>query len=199
MHRYFVVYKPYKMLSQFVSPYEHTLLGDLNYNFPQGTQAVGRLDEDSEGLLLLTNDKSLTGRLLHPEKKHCRKYIVQVKRKVEPETLLKLSDGIDILVQGKGLYKTQPCEVKLIDKPKHLPERADTMKEFVPHSWLEFTLEEGKKRQIRKMCKAVRHDCRRLIRISIEGLELGNMQPGEVREIEQAELFILLKLNADCS
>lgn len=182
------------MISQFVSPYKHTLLGDLDYNFPEGTNAVGRLDDDSEGLLILTTDKSLTKRLLHPERRHKRNYIVQVERKIEADTVTKLCNGLDILIKRKGTYTTLPCEVNIIDKPANLPERAHTFKEFLPHSWLEFILTEGKNRQIRKMCSAVRHDCKRLIRTKIEDLELGNMQPGEVKEIEQRELFELLKL-----
>jgi len=183
------------MISQFVSPYDHRLLGDLDYTFPVGTNAVGRLDDDSEGLLILTTDKSLTKRLLHPQRKHKRNYIVQVERKVEAEAIKKLSDGLDILIKKKGTYTTLPCEVNIIDKPKNLPDRAHTFKEFLPHSWLEFVLMEGKNRQIRKMCSAVKHDCKRLIRTKIEDLELGTMQPGEVKEIEQKELFALLKLN----
>lgn len=194
MDRYFIIYKPYKMISQFVSPYEHRLLGDLDFDFPEGTNAVGRLDDDSEGLLILTTDKSLTKRLLHPERKHKRNYIVQVERKVEAEAIQKLSAGLDIIIKKKGTYTTQPCEVNLIEKPQNLPERAHSFKEFLPHSWLEFVLMEGKNRQIRKMCSAVRHDCKRLIRTKIEDLELGSMQPGDVKEIEQKELFKLLKL-----
>ena len=182
------------MISQFVSPYKHRLLGDLEFEFPEGTNAVGRLDDDSEGLLILTTDKSLTKRLLHPTRKHKRNYIVQVERKVENEALQKLAGGLDILVKKKGTYTTLPCEVKLIDKPKNLPSRDHSFKEFLPHSWLEFVLMEGKNRQIRKMCSAVRHDCKRLIRTKIEDLDLGSMQPGEVKEIEQAKLFELLKL-----
>jgi 23S rRNA pseudouridine2457 synthase len=192
--RYFIVYKPYKMISQFVSPYEHRLLGDLDFSFPEGTHAVGRLDDDSEGLLILTTDKSLTKRLLHPDRKHKRTYVVQVELKVEPAALKKLSEGIEIIIKRKGNYVTQPCEVKLIEKPKDLPERAHAFKEFLPHSWLEFVLTEGKNRQIRKMCSAVRHDCKRLIRTHIEDLNLNTMQPGDVKEIDQTELFELLHL-----
>jgi len=193
MHRYFIVYKPYKMISQFISPIAHRKLGELNFEFPEGTNAVGRLDNDSEGLLILTTDTGLTQRLLHPDKKHKRSYIVQVEKKVEEETLHKLCSGIEILVKGKkGSYITKPCTVTLIDKPHNLPPRADTLMEEIPHSWLEFVLIEGKNRQIRKMCRVVRHKCRRLIRTKIENLELGDMQPGEVREIEGTKLFKLL-------
>ena len=183
------------MISQFVSPYEQRKLGELDFDFPQGTAAVGRLDNESEGLLILTTDKTLTHRLLNPEKKHTRGYMVQVEKIVEEKTLEKLRSGIDILIKGQNrLYTTLPCTVNLILKPKRLPEREKSLGENLPQSWLEFILTEGKNRQIRKMCKAVRHKCRRLIRTKIEDLELGNMQPGEVREIEQEKLFKLLKL-----
>ncbi|MBA3683247.1 MAG: pseudouridine synthase [Bacteroidetes bacterium] len=185
------------MISQFVSPYEQRKLGELDYNFPEGTNAVGRLDDHSEGLLILTTDKTLTKRLLHPEKKHRRNYIVQVEKVINEEALNKLRTGLDILVKRKGLYRTLPCEVNLIDKPKNLPERLKSFREGLPQSWLEFVLTEGKNRQIRKMCSAVRHDCKRLIRTKIENLELGDMQPGEVREIGQKELFELLLLTDD--
>ena len=195
LHRYFIVYKPYKMISQFISPIAHRKLGELDFDFPEGTNAVGRLDHHSEGLLILTTDGKLTQRLLHPEKKHKRNYIVQVEKVVNEETILKLSSGIDILVKGKkGSYTTQPCSVTVIDKPDNLPYREDELMKEIPQSWLEFVLTEGKNRQIRKMCRTVRHKCRRLIRTKIENLELGDMQPGEVREIEQKKLFELLKL-----
>lgn len=183
------------MISQFVSPYKQRLLGDLDYQFPEGTNAVGRLDDNSEGLLILTTDKTLTKRLLHPERKHKRNYIVQVEKVVGDEALHKLRNGLEILVKRKGVYMTQACEVNVIEKPINLPARDKAFKEYLPQSWLEFVLTEGKNRQIRKMCSAVRHDCKRLIRTKIENLDLGDMQPGEVREIEQTKLFELLLLN----
>jgi len=189
------------MISQFVSPYVQRKLGELNYDFPEGTNAVGRLDDDSEGLLILTTDKSLTKRLLHPDRKHKRNYIVQVEKKIGEEALNKLRNGLEIIVKQRGKYITQPCEVNVIEKPIDLPERAHSFREDLPQSWLEFVLMEGKNRQIRKMCAAVRHDCKRLIRTKIENLELGDMKPGDVREIGQKELFELLlltdQLNAD--
>jgi 23S rRNA pseudouridine2457 synthase len=192
--RYFIIYKPYKMVSQFVSAHPQALLGDLQFDFPVGTNAVGRLDNDSEGLLILTTDRSLAKKLLLPEKKHTRSYIAQVERIADESSVSRLMNGLEIIVKRRGIYKTLPCEVKIIPKPAKLPERANPFREIIPHSWLEFVLTEGKNRQIRKMCSAVRHDCKRLIRTKIEDLELGNMQPGEVREIDQARLFELLKL-----
>lgn len=183
------------MISQFVSPYQQRKLGELNFIFPEGTNAVGRLDDESEGLLILTTDKTLTGRLLNPKNKHHRSYIVQVEKAIEEESLEKLRNGIDILIKGKNtLYTTLPCSVTLIDKPDNLAEREDSFRDDLPQSWLEFVLTEGKNRQIRKMCKAVRHKCRRLIRTKIEDLDLGNLKPGDVIEIEQGKLFRLLKL-----
>lgn len=184
------------MISQFVSPYVQRKLGELDFNFPEGTNAVGRLDDHSEGLLILTTDKTLTKRLLHPDKKHKRNYIVQVEKVISEESLEKLRNGLEIIIKRKGLYTTLPCEVNLIEKPKNLPEREKSFREGLPQSWLEFVLTEGKNRQIRKMCSAVRHDCKRLIRTKIENLELGDMRPGEVREMEQKELFELLLLEA---
>ncbi len=182
------------MISQFVSPYNQRLLGELHFDFPAGTHAVGRLDEDSEGLLILTTDKTLTRRLLHPGKNHRRHYLVQVQREVVPETIEKLKTGLDIMVKKKGLYRTLPCEVCRVDKPAHIAARSNEFQDFIPHTWLEFVLTEGKNRQIRKMCSAVRHNCHRLIRTRIEKLELGSMQPGEVREMKREELFDLLLL-----
>ncbi len=195
MNRYFIIYKPYKMVSQFVSPYLQNKLGDLDFIFPQGTNAVGRLDDESEGLLILTTDKTLTQRLLHPTNKHKRNYTVQVEKIISDENITKLNTGIEILIKGQNrLYTTQACVVTRIDKPENLALRDKTLRDDLPQSWLEFELTEGKNRQIRKMCSAVRHKCRRLIRTKIENLELGIMQPGDVKEIEQKELFDLLKL-----
>ncbi len=189
--------KPSKMISQFVSPYPQNLLGDLEFNFPEGTHAVGRLDEASEGLLILTTDKSLTKRLLHPNKKHFRKYLVMVQREVEEKTVLQLSQGIEIEIKGKGIYTTKACNVKIVPEPKNLWKSEVQHNTYISYTWLEFTLTEGKNRQIRKMCKAVKHQCRRLIRIAIEDLELGELKPGEVKEIQKEELFVLLKLKPE--
>lgn len=192
---YFVIYKPYKMVSQFVSPHKKRLLCDLEYDFPQGTNAVGRLDDDSEGLLILTTDKSLTGKLMHPDKKRSKRYVVQVEKIVTEEKLNILRSGVDILVKGKGAYRTKECEVNIIDKPVYLPERGHEFRADLPQTWLEFVLKEGKNRQIRKMCSAVRHDCKRLVRTHIEDLDIIGMKAGEVRKIERNELFS--KLNLD--
>jgi len=182
------------MISQFVSPYEQRLLGDLSFNFPEGTHAIGRLDEDSEGLLLLSTDKALTGLLMHPKRNHKRIYSVYVEKLISDETIKKMSSGMEILIKKRGLYTTLPCKIERIEKPEVEFSEEAKFTEYLPHCWLKFELTEGKNRQIRKMCKTVRHNCKRLIRTSIEDLHLGNMKPGEVKEIEKEELFRLLKL-----
>lgn len=192
--RYFVIYKPYEMISQFVSPYEQRLLGDLDYPFPEGTHAVGRLDYHSEGLLILTTDKSLTRKLLHPSKGHFRKYLVLVKGIVGQEALENLRSGINIGVKGKGFYQTQNCDVQVLENFE-FPEREPSLLLYGPHTWLQFTLTEGKNKQIRKMCKAVHHQCKRLIRTEIEDLTIAGMQAGQVKEISETDLMRLLKIN----
>lgn len=185
------------MLSQFVSPYEHRLLGDLDFDFPPGTSAVGRLDEPSEGLLILTTDKTLGKRLLPPERGHSRRYLVLVDREVSDDTLQQLRGGIHILVKGKGGHTTQPCGVERVLRPDWLPVRENDLYERLPHTWLEFELKEGKNRQIRKMCAAVRHKCRRLVRTYIVDLGLVDLRPGEVRELQRREIYELLGLDPD--
>ena len=181
-------------MSQFVSPHNNHLLGELNFKFPEGTHALGRLDNDSEGLLILTTDKSMTKRLFNSGTKHKRRYAVQVERKIGEEALNKLRSGVEIKVKARGNYITQPCEVNEIIKPDFLPPRGHEFREDLPQSWLEFILTEGKNRQIRKMCTGVRHDCKRLIRISIEDLTIKNMKAGEVREMTREEMFRLLRM-----
>ena len=129
----------------------------------------------------------------HPNK--IRQYGKTQPAIVVEETVNKLSSGIEILVKGKkSSYVTRECLITIIDKPKNLPGRENSLREDLPQTWLEFVLIEGKNRQIRKMCRIVGHKCKRLIRTKIEDLDLGTLQPGDVREIEQKELFKLLKL-----
>ena len=193
-HRYFVLNKPIQMVSQFVSSHQVRLLGDLDFNFPEGTHAIGRLDQNSEGLLLLTTNKKVTRLLFQGLVPHTRTYLVQVKNTVSAETVLKLSNGIEISASNGTAFTTTPCEVKLVQKPPHLFEAGIPLHHNVKTTWLQITLTEGKFHQVRKMVAAVNHRCLRLIRISIEDIVIGNMQPGEVVELEEADFFSLLKL-----
>jgi 23S rRNA pseudouridine2457 synthase len=193
-NRYFIVNKPYKMVSQFVSPDKVNLLGDIDFDWPEGTHAIGRLDNNSEGLLILTTNKRVTKLLFESDTPHKRMYLVHVEKIVTPERLLQLQTGITIRVKGGGYYTTSPCGVEIVDKPANLPKRAHEFREDLPSSWLLITLTEGKYHQIRKMVSSVYHHCKRLIRISIEDLELGDLQPGCVQEIEEEMFFKKLKI-----
>jgi 23S rRNA pseudouridine2457 synthase len=194
VNRYFIVNKPYKMVSQFVSPDKVNLLGDIDFDWPEGTHAIGRLDNNSEGLLILTTNKRVTKLLFESETPHKRTYLVQVEKVVTEERLRQLQTGITIRVKGGGYYTTAPCEVQIVEKPANLPKRGHEFREDLPHSWLTITLTEGKYHQIRKMVSSVYHHCKRLIRISIEDMELGDLPPGGVKEFKEEEFFRLLKI-----
>lgn len=192
--RYFLVNKPFNMVSQFVSSHEVRLLGSLDFDFPEGTHAIGRLDQNSEGLLLLTTNKKITRLLFQGPVPHTRTYLVQVKNEMTAATAKKLAAGIEISAKTGVSFKTTPCEVKVVDKPINLFDNGKPLHKNVVTSWVMITLTEGKFHQVRKMVAAVDHKCIRLIRISIEELLLGDMQPGEVVEITEADFFRKLKL-----
>jgi 23S rRNA pseudouridine2457 synthase len=194
-HRYFIVYKPVNMVSQFVSTHQVNLLHQLNFVFPEGTHAIGRLDQNSEGLLLLTTNKKITKLLFQGPVPHNRTYLAQVKNSVSQTTIEKLASGIEISATNGQIFKTTPCKVKLIDTPKNLAAVEKPLHENVQSSWLEITLTEGRFHQVRKMVAAVHHKCIRLIRTSIEDIHIGSMQPGEVIEFNENDFFRLLKLN----
>jgi 23S rRNA pseudouridine2457 synthase len=192
--KYYIIYKPYNMVSQFVSPDEVRLLGDMDFDFPEGTHAIGRLDNQSEGLLILTTNKRVTKLLFEGKQAHKRTYLVQVRNEITLEKLEELRSGVDIEVKEGQVYKAIPEDVQLSHAPLDFQE-LHAHYHFVPHSWISITLTEGKFHQVRKMVKAVRHPCKRLIRISIEDLLLDNMKPGEVRELEEADFFSKLRIN----
>jgi 23S rRNA pseudouridine2457 synthase len=193
-HRYFIVNKPYDMVSQFVSSHQVKLLGDLDFSFPEGIHAIGRLDNNSEGLLILTTNKKITRLLFQGEIPHKRTYLVKVKYVVERESLMKLRTGVSIRVKGGGYYFTSPCEVEIVERPENLFENGYELPEYVPHTWLRITLTEGKFHQVRKMVDALHHRCVRLIRQSIEDLELMDLPVGGVREIDENTFFQQLKI-----
>ena len=143
MYSYFIIYKPYKMLSQFVRIPKKRVLADLNFTFPEGTNALGRLDENSEGLLILSNEKQLVNLLLKPENLHKRVYWVQVHGKVTIETLQKLEAGISIRMHKED-YVTKPCTAKIIETPPNLPLRGHAVRDDITTTWVELTLTEGK-------------------------------------------------------
>lgn len=193
-NRYFIINKPRNMVSQFVSSHRVRLLGDLAYQFPEGIHAVGRLDSNSEGLLILTTNKKITRLLFESDEPHKRVYIVQVRRIVSEETVQLLREGVTIRVKGGGDYKTTPCEAEIVEDPKSFIKYEPNITDYPPYTWLKLSLTEGKYHQVRKMVAAVNHQCKRLIRWSIEDLTLGDLEPGSVKELEENVFFNLLKI-----
>lgn len=192
-HRYFKVYKPVNMVSQFVSPHEVRLLKDLAFDFPGDTHAVGRLDNQSEGLLILTTNKAITGLLLKPPHMHRRTYHVLVKNKVTTDKIDILKNGVSIRIKKGEWYNTAPALVELLQHSRYAADDSTPLFQK-PSTWLSITITEGKYHQIRKMVAAVGHPCQRLIRVSIEDLHLEQMKPGEVNELRENDFFQLLHL-----
>jgi 23S rRNA pseudouridine2457 synthase len=182
------------MVSQFKSSHQVRLLGELTFTFPEGTHAIGRLDRESEGLLLLTTNKKITQLLFQSAKKHSRTYLVMVKNQMTPETINAIRNGIPIKTTSGQLYISIPEKVEVIENPLMLYPFAQDHRCVYPHTWLSITLTEGKYHQVRKMVFATGHRCLRLIRLSIDELRLNSLSPGEVKEIEEEELFRLIPM-----
>ena len=195
MPRYFIINKPYNMVSQFVSTHDVKLLGDLDFDFPPGTHAVGRLDNHSEGLLILTTNKKVTRLLFLSDEPHKRTYLVQVINIVSAKNLKRLQTGVAIKIKTGITYTTTPCDVQIITKPEALYGLGERLTAYPPFTWLLMTITEGKYHQVRKMIAATGHKCKRLIRISIEGLGLDGLKAGEVKELEEEDLFRRLKID----
>ncbi len=194
-HRYFLLHKPFNMVSQFISSHDVRLLGSIDFDFPIGTHAIGRLDKNSEGLLLLTTNNKVTKLLFHGEQAHTRTYLVQVKNIMSEATAIKIAKGVAISAQKGTAYITNPCKVKLVEQPSFINELEETtLHKNVSNSWLTISLTEGKYHQVRKMVAAVNHKCLRLIRIAIEDITLDKLKPGEVKEVSQDYFFEKLKL-----
>ena len=192
--RYFLLNKPMNMVSQFVSTHKVQLLSDIDFNFPEGTHAIGRLDQMSEGLLLLTTNKKVTKLLFQGIRPHVRTYLVQVKNKVSQDTLKKLRSGVKISASNATTYTTAPCNVNLIEPPVNLWDNGIILHENQQSDWLRIELTEGKFHQVRKMVATVHHRCIRLVRWSIEDLTVESVAPGEVQELSEAYFFKALNL-----
>jgi len=191
--RYFMLNKPNNMVSQFIGNEKVRQLGALAFDFPEGTNAIGRLDSQSEGLLLLTNNRKVTKLLFKSKVPHKRTYLVKVRYVVTEETLQQLRTGVSIHIHGGVDWMTSPCEAEIVPDPT-IYNITDENNEYSPYTWLLITLTEGKYHQVRKMVFALGHRCKRLIRISIEDMALGDLPPSEVKEIEENEFFNLLKI-----
>ena len=194
VHRYFLLNKPMNMVSQFVSTHQVQLLSNINFDFPVGTHAIGRLDQMSEGLLLLTTNKKVTKLLFQGTRPHVRIYLVQVKNKVNQDTLKQLCSGVKISASNGTTYTTTPCHVDLIDPPQHLWETGIVLHENQQSDWLRIELTEGKYHQVRKMVATMHHRCIRLVRWSIEDITVESITPGEVKEVSEDYFFKALNL-----
>ena len=186
--KYFILNKPYGVLTQFTDKANRKTLSSL-YNFPNDVYPVGRLDMDSEGLLLLTNDKQLTDYLLNPKNKHEREYFVQIEGIPTEQGLSKLRDGI-ILKDGETL----PAKVKIINDP-NFPARIPPIRERknIPTSWLSIILIEGRNRQVRRMTAAIGYPTLRLVRVRMKNILLGNLKIGDVKKMNENEVTRLTK------
>lgn len=189
MNRYFIIYKPYLVLSQFSAESGKKTLADF-FDVPKDVYPVGRLDYDSEGLLLLTNDTQINHRLLHPQFSHEREYWVQVDGAISPQALQQLIEGVAIAIDGKK-YTTQTCRASVFEEMPLVPERHPPIRfrKEIPAPWIKLVLTEGKNRQVRKMTAQVGYPTLRLIRYRINQIMLGNMQPGEMMELNAAVVY----------
>ncbi|SHK31783.1 pseudouridine synthase [Rhodothermus profundi] len=190
--RHLLFWKPYGVLSQFTDPAGRPTL--KRYIDVPDVYPVGRLDMDSEGLLLLTSDGRLKYRLLHPRYGHWRTYWVQVERIPDDEALRRLAEGVVIA----GGYRTRPARVRRIEPPT-LPPRPVPIRyrKTVPTCWLEISIREGKNRQVRRMTAAVGHPTLRLVRVALGPLRLDGLAPGQWRPLtpdEEAALYRLCRL-----
>lgn len=182
------LHKPYGVLSQFTPEPGSRWRTLAEFGLPAGVYPLGRLDADSEGLLLLSDEPGLNSRLLDPEQGHVREYWVQVERVPDEAALEKLARGVAI-----GGHRTRPCVAHRIGAPV-LPPRVPPVRfrKNVPDCWLALELTEGKNRQVRRMTAAVGHPTLRLVRGRIGGLELGDLPPGRWRELNAAERRMVL-------
>lgn len=182
-------HKPYGVLSQFTRESGKPSLADFG-PFPPDVYPVGRLDADSEGLLLLTNDTALKHRLTSPGHGHAKTYLVQIERLPDVLALETLRKGV--MIRGK---KTRPAKVKLLESDPGLGERSVPIRfrKSVPTAWIEITLTEGRNRQIRHMTAAVGHPTLRLIRVRIGNLRLGELATGKSRRLTEDEIRQLLE------
>ncbi|HEY6159714.1 MAG TPA: pseudouridine synthase [Bacteroidia bacterium] len=195
--QYFIISKPYGMLSQFTPEDGHAGLGDL-YKFPKDVYPVGRLDTDSEGLLLLTNDKKLNHLLLDPKHAHQRAYLAQLDGAITDEALERLVRGVHIRVNDKD-HLAKAVKAEQAGAPENLPERNPPIRyrKSIPTSWIKLVLTEGKNRQVRKMTAAAGFPTLRLIRIGIEDIQIGDMKPGDVLELQKDTVYKKLKIKPD--
>lgn len=181
-HRHFIIHKPFGYMSQFVCDLKlKKVLGEL-YDFPEGTMPIGRLDEHSEGLLLLTTDGMMSEIMRGKDKE--KEYYAQIDGLIDDIALEKLRTGVEIGIRGVK-YTTLPCKVELLKDDPGFPPRTKKLRDdrHGPTCWISITLNEGKNRQVRKMTAAVGFPTLRLFRVRVGSVVLGDLKAGEVREV----------------
>lgn len=184
-HKHFKLYKPYGYLSQFYSQSKQQqnkkFLGEL-FNFPEGIMPIGRLDEKSEGLLLLTTNGYISN-FINSQKVE-KEYYAQVDGAISQKAINQLKSGVEIGFEGKK-YQTKPCEVFKLKQPPKLPNAIQKIRDdrHGTTSWISLTLTEGKFRQVRKMTSAVGFPTLRLVRVKIGKISLNSMKIGETFEV----------------
>jgi 23S rRNA pseudouridine2457 synthase len=192
VHQYYIIYKPFQVLSQFTSQEGKKTLKDF-FPVPADVYPVGRLDFDSEGLLILTNDTTFNHRLLNPRFAHDREYWVQVEGDISPVAIRQLESGVTISIDGKS-YRTKPAKAIAMASAPQVPERFPPIRyrAQIPTSWIKMILQEGKNRQVRKMTAQVGFPTLRLIRYRIEQLTVEGLGPGEMRMLDRQKIYSLL-------
>jgi 23S rRNA pseudouridine2457 synthase len=186
--QYYILYKPFQVLSQFTSEGGKTCLKDI-LEVERDVYPVGRLDYDSEGLLLLTNDASINHQLLHPSFEHKRTYWVQVDGAITQDAVNALTKGVAINIDGKQ-YKTKTAIVSILPDTIQVPDRNPPIRyrKTIPTSWASIQLTEGKNRQVRKMFASVGFPVLRLIRAQIGKYTIDKMQPGDLISLTEQEV-----------
>ncbi|MBC7886820.1 MAG: pseudouridine synthase [Ferruginibacter sp.] len=192
MEYYCIIYKPFNVVSQFTSGEGKQTLKDY-FDLPPDVYPLGRLDYDSEGLLILTNDKKINHELLNPTFEHTREYWVQVDGEITDEAIQDLQNGVDISVDGK-LYRTKKCKANSFKNAPPVPARNPPIRfrKSIPTSWVKILLTEGRNRQVRKMTAAVGFPTLRLIRFRIEKCTIEGLLPGEMRMLTKGEMYHFL-------
>ena len=195
LYKYYLLHKPFGVLSQFTREAGHLSLADIDFDWPSDVYSVGRLDTDSEGLLLLTNDKRLNSELLSPENGHPRTYHAQVEGTPTFSDMRTIMSPMQLKIKGR-FFKTKPCKASILDPQPNYPDRVPPIRvrKNIPDTWISITLTEGKNRQVRKMTAQSGFPTLRLIRESIGPFTLKDMEPGEVREISADEINALIHL-----
>ncbi len=191
-HRHFILNKPYGYLSQFIHTERRRknrkLLGEL-HDFPEKTMSIGRLDQASEGLLLLTTNGKTSA--LVRSKKVEKEYYIQVDGVITQSAIDALESGVEISIEGET-YQTLPSKCTLLSEAPNLPPRAKKIRDerHGPTSWASVTIVEGKYRQVRKMASVVGFPVLRLVRVRIGNIHLNDMQPGDVIEVNEFDISL---------